>query len=59
MNCLAGLNHRHKPILAQNATVGGAPVTYVLYRCTRCGDVYSEELDGTWSLEDIKGGFGG
>jgi len=56
---MGGLNHRHKPVLAQNATVGDAPVTYVLYRCTRCGDVYSEELDGTWSLEDIKGGFGG
>ena len=51
MNCILG--HDHKPVRAQNATVNDAPVTYILYRCRRCGDVYSEELDGTWSLADV------
>jgi hypothetical protein len=50
-----GFSHAHEPIRVQHETVKDAPVTHVLWRCWRCGDVYSEELDGTWSLEDVKG----
>ena len=51
VNCILG--HDHKPVRAQNATVNDAPVTYILLRCSRCGDVRSEELYGTWSLADV------
>jgi hypothetical protein len=54
--CWSGCSH--KPVKVDNATVKDAPVTYVLYRCPRCGDTYSEELDGTWTLADINGASG-
>ena len=49
------LGCRHTAVKVDHATVKDAPVTFVLYRCPDCGDTYSEELDGTWTLEDIKG----
>ena len=56
MRCLGP--HDSKAIKVDHAMVAGAPVTYVLYRCARCGDVRSEELDGTWLLSDIWGSLG-
>jgi len=45
---------KHVRVKVQHQTVNGAPVTYILYRCGRCDDVYSEELDGTWSWKDLR-----
>jgi hypothetical protein len=56
-------NHRHSPYAVDHAmvkttapdgSVTEAPVTYVLRRCT-CGDVETEELDGTWTLAQVQG----
>jgi hypothetical protein len=54
--------HKHLPVDVDNAMVKTtnpdgsyteAPVTYVLGRCF-CGDVETEELDGTWTLAQVR-----
>jgi hypothetical protein len=54
--------HKHQPVRTDSqivrvdqpdGSVRWEPVTYVLRRCS-CGDVETEELDGTWSIEDIR-----
>jgi len=52
--------HDHRIAGVQNVQVMNAPVTYVLYRCIHngSGDVCSEELNGTWTKEQISGQAG-
>jgi hypothetical protein len=54
--------HQHEPVGVDNemvkttdsdGSVTEAPVTYVLRRC-KCGDVETGELDGTWTLAQIR-----
>lgn len=55
--------HHHTLIKVQHAQVRDAPVTYALWRCEKllgnssivCGDVRTEELDGTWDKADLMG----
>jgi hypothetical protein len=52
---LRHLSHHHEPVDVQHGKAGGGPVTYVLHRCAACGDVISEELAGTWGIDQVRG----
>lgn len=34
----------------------GSPITEVLQRCSRCDNLRTITLDGTWTIEQITGG---
>lgn len=38
------------------AELPGAPVTTVLYRCSKCSKVQTEDIDGKWTVAQLTRG---
>jgi hypothetical protein len=44
-----------EPIAFAVATTNTKTHTLVLHRCSLCGDKFTQELSGTWTLEQVRG----
>jgi hypothetical protein len=50
--------HSDDPVATSYGQLGmfpAAPTTYLLWRCKHCGRVWSQMLQGKWTMADITG----
>lgn len=44
-----------RPVFVRDAWGGESNCTNILVRCIKCGDTKVKRINGTWTIEEIKG----